>query len=425
MRKRLATLALAITSLVVIAFTIPLMLVIRRQAMERAQVEAEGQAQSLAALVAIAVAREEQVSAEALDRALGSLPDGVGLALPGGEVMGDISPASNVVAATRAGSPSSGFSAGGWEVGIPVETRAGTIAVVASTTDARMTEGVSNATLILAGLGLVLVGAAVVVGDRLGRNLVQPVDRLAAVARQLGQGELGARATIDGPEEVAAVGTALNVLAGRLGEMITTERESLADLSHRLRTPLTGLRLQAENLPDSEDRVALLAGVDRMQQAVDGLIQKVRRGASQPQRCDAAVVASSRLEFWRVLAGEQQRSMTVDLADGPIPVAVASDELGSMIDGLIGNIFAHTPVAAAFEVRLGRRQQQAVLVVGDCGPGFRPGFDPLRRGASGAGSTGLGLDIARRVAEHAGGTVSIGRSPLGGAEVTVTLPLTP
>jgi signal transduction histidine kinase len=282
---------------------------------------------------------------------------------------------------------------------------------------------VSTATTILAVLGLVVIAAAVVVADRLGQSLVKPVNSLAATARRLGEGDLEAVAIIEGPEEVAEVGTALNTLAGRLGDMITSERESLADLSHRLRTPLTGLRLQAERLTNEDDRLALLAAIDRMQQAVDGLIRDVREGSRQSRQSDAAAVVSRRVQFWTLLANEQQRTVTAVLDAGPLPVAAAADELGSLLDGLIGNIFAHTPMAVAFEVRLQRQDRQAVLVVGDAGPGFRPGFDPLKRGASGGGSTGLGLDIARRVAEQSGGRVALSRSRLGGAEVRVELPL--
>ena len=424
MRRRLAVLALAITALVVIAFTLPLMLVIRRQASERAQLATERNAQTIASLVAVAVAGQDQVTASGLAATLGSLPRGVGLVLPSGEEIGDVPAGSPILLAGRQGIPDSGFTEAGWEVGIPVQTRAGVIAVVALATGEQMTQGVMPATLILAGLGVVVVGAAVVVADRLGRNLVQPVDELAVVARRLGEGQLEARAVVEGPPEVAAVGTALNDLADRLGEMITAERESLADLSHRLRTPLTGLRLQAEKVAADGEQRALLHAVDRMQEAVDGLIHAVRAGGEGARGSDAALVVGRRMEFWRVLAAEQRRQVKADMDPGPLPVAVSSDELGSMTDGLIGNVFAHTDPGTPFEVRLSRAGEgAAVLMVGDAGPGFPAGFDPLRRGASGAGSTGLGLDIARRVAEKCGGTVRTGRGPLGGAEVVVTLPL--
>jgi signal transduction histidine kinase len=130
---------------------------------------------------------------------------------------------------------------------------------------------------------------------------------------------------------------------------------------------------------------------------------------------------AARAAFWAVLAEDQERPMTLSIADGPLLVAVSPAELADCVDALLGNVFAHTPDGAGFFVRLEQRAAGgAVLAVGDAGPGLG---DPerLRRGVSGAGSTGLGLDIARRVADESGGALSFGRSSLGGAEVRVEL----
>ncbi len=113
--------------------------------------------------------------------------------------------------------------------------------------------------------------------------------------------------------------------------------------------------------------------------------------------------------------------MTVEVAPGPVPVFVAADDLATCADILLGNVFAHTPEAVAFAIRLSRRAEGgAWLVVADDGPGFGAA-DPTRRGQSSAGSTGLGLDIARRIAEASGGTLIIGRSASGGGSVTLEL----
>jgi len=414
--------ALAITSLVVIAFTVPLILVVRREARETAQISAETQAQTFAALLALSLAGAETLTRASIEVSVGDLPEEVGIVLPNGETIGSIALSSVAAASVRLGVPSAGFTDEGWEVGIPVQTRLGVVGVVATASNEELTRGVAPATIILGLLGLVVIGAAVAVADRLGRSLVRPVDELARVARRLGEGELEARAVVTEPPEVAAVGAALNLLAERLGSMITAERESLADLSHRLRTPLTGLRLQAERLPETADRRALLEGVDRMQTAVDGLIVAVRGGRPSSDLSDVAEVVSRHLEFWGVLAREQGRTVTAVLDPGPLPLPVGADEVGSMVDGLLGNVFSHTKPGTAFEVKLWRNPPSGVvLVIGDAGGGFPVGVDNLRRGVSGGGSTGLGLDIARRVAERCGGSVRLGRSGLGGAEIEVRL----
>lgn len=109
--------------------------------------------------------------------------------------------------------------------------------------------------------------------------------------------------------------------------------------------------------------------------------------------------------------------MLVDLAPGPVLAGVAAPELAAALDALLGNVFAHTPEGAAFEVRLRPRPGGgAVVSVQDSGPGFA-GRDPVRRGASGGGSTGLGLDIVRQAAEASGGSLTIGNAATGGQAV--------
>jgi signal transduction histidine kinase len=112
--------------------------------------------------------------------------------------------------------------------------------------------------------------------------------------------------------------------------------------------------------------------------------------------------------------------MTVLVPPVPVPVGLAAADLAASLDVLLGNVFAHTPEGAAFTVQLTPAPEGGgVLRVRDTGPGFDPARDPVRRGASGGGSTGLGLDIARQAAEATGGSLII-RNGHGGAEVIAT-----
>lgn len=156
------------------------------------------------------------------------------------------------------------------------------------------------------------------------------------------------------------------------------------------------------------------------------LIEDARtRGSTEPGSCDAAEVARQRAEFWAVLADDQDRAMRLDLARGPLAVGAAEPELGACLDALLGNVFAHTPQGAGFTIGLRPRAGGgAVLTVDDQGPGFAQ-QDPVRRGASGGGSTGLGLDIARQTAESSGGTLSIGPGPGGHVVVELGPPAGP
>jgi len=279
-------------------------------------------------------------------------------------------------------------------------------------------EGVAAAWVVLGGLGLLLILAAVALADRMGAALVRHVAALAGAARRMAAGDLDARVEPAGPPEIADAGAAFNHLAGRLGDLVTAERESLADLSHRLRTPLTALRLQAEGLPGGEP---LLEDVDRLGSQVDALIAGARRRspAAGPRRADLCRTAADCAAFWQVLAEEQGRPVRLAVPAGPIWVGLTGDELGAALDTLLENVFTHTPPGTGYTVAVTTPDpSHALLVVEDEGPGF-PDHSVAERGASEAGSSGLGLDIARRAARHTGGELTLADRPGGGARVEV------
>jgi signal transduction histidine kinase len=289
--------------------------------------------------------------------------------------------------------------------------------------DDELSRGVVPAWLMLGALGIFLVVVAVLAADRLGRSMVRPVGALSTAARSLGEGDLTTRVTPDGPEEVAEVGEAFNVLASRLVSLLDAERESVADLSHRLRTPLTALRLQAETLQDPAESASLLADIDRMERAVDRMIVEARRPSrdqSGAPVADLGAVVRHRASFWKVLADEQGRSAAVHTSGGELFVPLGADELGAVVDTLIENVFAHTPAASGYALTaMPGENGSAVLIVEDDGPGF-PHDEVLERGTSGGGSTGLGLDITRRAAKRTGGGVRVGTGRDGGAVVEIT-----
>jgi signal transduction histidine kinase len=225
---------------------------------------------------------------------------------------------------------------------------------------------------------------------------------------------------------VAAVAEAFNLLAGRVGELLAAERELVADLSHRLRTPLTVLRLEADAVTETDARDRLRAAVDELEGAVTGLITEARRPITSDvrARADLAAVTADRVAFWSALAEDQGRPLQTDLTSGPMLVSAAEGELEAALDALLGNVFEHTPDGTAFAITLHTNGDGfAELTIDDAGPGV--GDAAVTRGRSGGGSTGLGLDIARRTAEGAGGSLRIARSELGGASISLTLPSSP
>jgi len=290
--------------------------------------------------------------------------------------------------------------------------------------DSLLRRGVTRAWLLLGLVAVGLLALATFVAAQLTRTLVRPLRNVAGVADQLAKGDLTARAPVDGPPEIRQVSNGLNRLAARIGELLAHERETLADLSHRLRTPLTALRIDAESLSNDEEVIARVVGdIDALTMTVNEIIAEARRptGEGSGATCDATAVVRDRAAYWGALAEDQERWMTVEIPTSDLPVRVGEQDLASCVDILLENVFAHTPDGTAFSVRASPRTAGgAWIVVSDSGPGFSDP-DPARRGQSSGGSTGLGLDIARRIAESSGGTLTLGRSPDGGGAVTIGL----
>lgn len=431
MRRSLALVSLAVTVLVVLAFLVPLALLVRNQAADRALSSSERDVQAIAAVLAVAPASvgsdvTPELAENVLD-AFGSRGE-ISVVFPDDTTVGASFDASPSLPQARSGAAFTAQIEGGAEILVPVlvadaPAEGSTVVVRTFVSNDELTRGVGIAWVMLAALGVFLVLVATLAADRLGRTIVRPVSALSAAARSLGDGDLDTRVTPGGPPEVADVGEAFNTLARRLGTLLSAERESVADLSHGLRTPLTALRLQAETLSDRSEAESLLADIDRLERAVDRMIEEARRPSTETTgdgaTSDLAVVVRHRATFWKVLADEQGRGVDVHTTGGELRVPLAADELGAALDTLIENVFAHTPTGTDYAItaRPGR-DDTVVLEVVDRGPGF-PDADVVARGASAAGSTGLGLDIVRRTAVRGGGHIEIANRPGGGGRVTV------
>jgi signal transduction histidine kinase len=163
--------------------------------------------------------------------------------------------------------------------------------------------------------------------------------------------------------------------------------------------------------------------VDRLEEEIDLIIRAARRpGRDEPPACDATEVLTDRMGFWSALAEDQGRAWYLTGADGPALVPVPRSDLVAVVDALLGNVFRHTPEGTEFAVTMHRGDGVVLIFVADAGPGIGDDLTAVaRRGGSGAGSTGLGLDIARRVAESTGGELRIDSSALGGAQVQLWL----
>lgn len=412
MRRRILLVVVATTSLVVIAFAVPLAGLVREVAHDRAITAAERDAAALAPVLALTTDRE-QVAASVERTATGG--DGrMTVWLPDGTPVGDATPADpDATALARDGRASfSRETDDGIELWSPVVTGAGQVSLIrARVPGDLLNDGVTTAWVALGAIAVVLVAAAVLIADRLARSLTSDATALAATARTLAGGDPTARVAPAPTPELADAGHALNLLADRIGELRTAERERVADLSHRLRTPLTAVRLEAE----AAGNPGMTTAVDRLEGAVTELVKAARRplhDSPVPARCDLAGVVRERSAFWSALADDDGRPWTASIPDAEVPVAADADEVAAAVDALIGNVFTHTPEGTPYAVTV---EGDGTLVVEDAGPGIDNPGAVVARGVTGGGSSGLGLDIARQ----AGTGLQIGRSELGGARVVL------
>ncbi|MFC8006626.1 sensor histidine kinase [Streptomyces olivaceus] len=469
MRWALVKVSLAVTAMVVVAFAVPLGLVIREMARDRAFSNAEREAAAVAPALSITTDREQ------LERVVASAGSDAGMAVHipatgagsgngAGSESGSGAPAGSgsgggdggesgsgggeadgatdigrqratdedIAAVREMGRASTTEVDGGSTLLQPVALSSGEIAVVeVYVPESAVTNGVNTAWAVLAAVGAALIVGSVAVADRLGVRMVQPAQRLVEGAHELGEGKLGARVPVEGPNELRLAAVAFNSMADQVVQLLANERELAADLSHRLRTPLTVLRLNAASLGDGPAAEQTRTAVEQLEREVDTIIRTARDAKPQTAAagpgagCDAAEVVRERMGFWSALAEDEGRKWRVAGADRPVRIPVARTDLAASLDALLGNVFRHTAEGTAFAVDLHNGEDAVIVLVSDAGAGIPDPDAAMARGrGSGTdGSTGLGLDIVRRMAESTGGDVRIGSSVLGGTEVRIWIQL--
>ncbi|MDX2761828.1 sensor histidine kinase [Streptomyces europaeiscabiei] len=435
MRWALVKVCVAVTAMVVVAFAVPLGLVIKEMARDRAFSNAEREAAAIAPALSITTDREQLervvASVGSDDQMAVHIPaDGAGAAALdlGRQRASD----QDIATVRKLGRASTTQVPGGSALLQPTALSSGEIAVVeVYVPESEVSNGVATAWAVLAGVGALLIVGSVAVADRLGVRMVRPAQRLVESAQELGEGQLGARVAEEGPKELRLAAAAFNAMADQVVQLLANERELAADLSHRLRTPLTVLRLNAASLGDGPAAEQTRAAVEQLEREVDTIIRTAREAKPQTAAagpgagCDAAEVVRERMAFWSALAEDEGRKWRVAGVERPVRTPVARADLAAGLDALLGNVFRHTAQGTAFAVDVHNGEDAVIVLVSDAGSGIADPEAAMARGrGSGSdGSTGLGLDIVRRLAESTGGDVRLGSSVLGGTEVRIWIQL--
>jgi signal transduction histidine kinase len=424
MRRRLVVVSAAVTAMVAVAFLAPLFVMVHDLARDRVINRAERDVEEVARVLTLLVPNRTLDEAVEVIGEVSFPTTTVSISTAEGTVLGPAPDDDEELWRAFAGTSFRATVTGGEAVYVPLELpETPTLVIRGFVSSEDLTAGVASSWLTLGGLGLLLTAIATLVADRLGRSIVRPVMSLSESTVALGEGDLSVRVDPDGPPEIREVGVQFNRLAERITALLQSERENAADLSHRLRTPLTAMRLDAEALPQGEAREKVLDDLAELERMVSFVIEEARRPIkTRDEMVDVLAVVRQRIAFWGALADEQGRTITSELPTSQMLVRLGPRDTEALIDAVLENAFAHTPDGTRIHIALEETATRAILRFEDDGPGF-PDDQVLERGRSGGSGTGLGLDIVRRTAELVDGRVDIGDGrTLEGAAVVVTLP---
>ena len=303
--------------------------------------------------------------------------------------------------------------------------------------------------------GVLLLFAAVIAttfGIFVAASVTDGLRQLARTAQQIAEGNLKARVSISGRDEVAMVGSTFNAMAAQL-QQAALQREELEKLrkdliawtSHDLRTPLTSIRAMIEALHDGvvDDPTTVTryyrtirSDIIALNDIIDDLFElaQLDAGGLSMEMAQHAIgdLVSDTMEMFQALAKDQAVTLVGSVAANLGLVQMCAPKIGRVIANLVSNALRYTPAGGMVRVTAVRHPSQVVVTVQDSGPGFAPDdlarvFEQFYRGeearsrSSGSGA-GLGLAIARGIVTAHNGRIWAENAPEGGAIVGFSLP---
>ena len=286
------------------------------------------------------------------------------------------------------------------------------------------------------------IAIAILLSLVLGYWFLKPVQQLTKAANALGKGDLSQRVSASGNDELAQLGKTFNKMAESLQKAEETRKSMTADIAHELRTPLSVQRatieamvdgvydLNEENLkPVMEQNVLLTRLVDDLR-----TLALADAGELTLEKVDTDVVrlSSNVLTRFRTQADKHQIQLEFN-ADENIPnISVDPIRMEQILTNLMGNALRYTPANGHISVDVKRDENAIAIHVHDSGAGIPPEslpyiFDRFYRATKSRnreeGGSGLGLSIARQLARAHNGDLIARNHPEGGAEFTLSLPV--
>ncbi|MBV9487558.1 MAG: HAMP domain-containing protein [Frankiaceae bacterium] len=402
MRNRLIRSTLLVVVLAVLTLGIPLLVLARHQVWASANERLKQQATTLASEFEDSLSAGRRAD---LSNVAGQLPDervivrdaGGGLQSAGAKLAGKVRRQS-----------------------VHVGSATVTVEVEAGPTIARA----RRVTLEVIGLALIAAIVAVALAVRQARNLAAPLAGLAEHADALGSGDFAPSSQVSGIPEIDAIAHELDRSAQRIGELVAVQQQFASDAAHQLRTPLTGIGLRLEEIiqvGDAASRAeaeAALAQVERLDGVVTALLARARGDAQDPVLFEIADLVRDETAVWGRVLRQHKRNLRLHLDAGAV-VHARRDHVRQVLSALLDNALSHGRGDVTVTVQ--RTGETVTTTVADEGAGVSDGLQErvFERSVSGKHGTGIGLALARALAEGEGGTLRI--SPQAPAALVLTL----
>ena len=394
MRRRLIQSTLAVVLVVIAVFGVSLVIVETRTIGNSAQERVDSEAQKLASIVDSRLIGDARISGEILKAQVTGQRYAV-IRIPGKDPI------------------EVGTEPGGDVIHAKVKGEEGETVVVQEPRSS-VTREVGRTLLIIAAVALLAIVAAVLLAVRQANRLASPLTDLAETAERLGSGDPRPRHKRYGVPELDRVADVLDSSAERIARMLTAERRLAADASHQLRTPLTALSMRLEEItltddPDTvkEEATIALTQVERLTDVVERLLTNARDPRTgSAVTFDLDEVIKQQLEEWRPAYRSAGRAI-VSSGKRHLRAVGTPGAVAQVLAALIENSLMHGGGTVALRTRV--TGNQAVIEVTDEGSGVPAdlGARIFERAISGRNSTGIGLAVARDLAEADGGRLEM------------------